>query len=160
MTDETRTINQSIVVNAPVETIYKAFTDAREMERWWPSKVESEPRTGGSFKFTFENKPADAPIHVRDGTYTNVVHNEQISYPWIIPDFPPVTLVDVNFSSEDDSTTVNLTHSGWPTGAETDEIFSMHDQGWGGFLSNLKIVMEGGVDIRPTAMDMKTAAAR
>ena len=158
MTDESRTINQAMTLNMSLESVFKAFTDADEMMRWWPSQVESDPRTGGQFKFTFENNPADAPVHVREGAYVNMVENEQISYPWNIPGFPPVTMVEVNFSSAGDSTTVDLTHSGWPTGAETDEIFTMHDQGWAGFLQNLKIVMEGGEDIRPTAMDMKTAA--
>ena len=31
-----------------------------------------------------------------------------------------------------------------------------HEQGWTGFLGNLKTVLEGEADVRPTAMGMKT----
>ena len=158
MTDETRAINQSITVNAPVEAIFKAFTNAREMERWWPSKVESDPRTGGSFKFTFENNPEDAPAHVRAGDYLEVVQTERIKYPWNIPGMEPATQVEVRIAATGEGTSATVIHSGWPAAEELNEVFEMHDQGWGGFLNNLKIVMEGGEDIRPTAMDMKTTA--
>ena len=64
----------------------------------------------------------------------------------------------IEFSADSGETVVTLEHSGWPSDEASDEVFSMHEQGWGGFLQNLKIVFEGGQDIRPTAMKMKTKA--
>ena len=156
MNDQSRTSTQSITVDAPIEKVFSYFTVAEEMMRWWPTKVESDPRTGGHFKYTFENNPADAPVHVREGDYIEVVDNERLSYPWIIPGMEPATQVTVEFSADDAGTTVTVIHSGWPTEAEADEVFQMHDQGWAGFLQNLKNVLSGDEDIRPTAMDMKT----
>ena len=156
MSDETRTSTQSITVDAPVDRVFKAFTVAEEMMRWWPSKVESDPRTGGEFKYTFENNPEDAPTHTRAGQYLEVAPNERISYPWIIPGMEPDTHVMVAFSAADSGTMVTVIHSGWPAVEEADEVFEMHDKGWAGFLQNLKIVLAGGEDIRPTVMDMKT----
>ena len=151
-----RTINQSIRVEASLETIFKAFTDANEMERWWPTSVESDPTVGGSFKFEFDSLDDTEPIQVRAGAYTNVVANESIAYPWNIPGMEPDTDVAIKFNAEGNETVVDLTHTGWPSDAAADEVFDMHDQGWGAFLQNLKMVYEGGTDIRPGMMKMKT----
>ncbi len=156
MTNETRTSTQSIVLDAPIDRVFKAFTVAEEMVRWWPSRVESDPQTGGHFKFTFENNPADAPVHVREGDYLEVLPNARISYPWNIPGMEPATQVTVEIRADDAGTRATVIHSGWPAAAEADEVFQMHDKGWAAFLQNLKVVLAGGDDIRPTAMDMKT----
>lgn len=153
-----RTINQSIRVQASLGAIFKAFTEAGEMERWWPSAVESDPKTGGSFKYSFETLDPSVPVEERAGKYTSVVPNQSISYPWNIPGLEPSTNVAIEFSADGGETVVTLEHSGWSSDEASNGVFSMHEQGWGGFLQNLKIVFEGGQDIRPTAMKMKTKA--
>ena len=159
MTEQTRTINHSLTVNAPLETVFRAFTVADDMASWWPSAVESDPRPGGKFKYTFENIAPSDPIQFREGVYLDVKPDQQVRFPWIIPGMEPSTTVNVQLTAADGGTTVNLAHTGWPTVAEMDEVFQMHDMGWQAFLNNLKIVLEGGQDIRPSKMGMKTVAS-
>ena len=151
-----RSINQSVRVQAPLAEIFKAFTDAEQMERWWPSAVESDPKTGGSFKYTFAYLDPAEPAHERAGQYASVVPGQSIAYPWNIPGMEPSTNVAIQFSSDGDETVVALEHTGWPADEAANEVFEMHDKGWAGFLSNLKVVYEGGDDFRAAAMKMKT----
>jgi len=152
-----RSIHQSVRVQASLAEIFKAFTDAEQLERWWPSAVESDPKTGGSFKYTFAYLDPTQPVHERAGQYTSVLPGQSVAYPWNIPGMEPSTNVTIQFSSEGAETVVALEHTGWPADEAANEVFEMHDKGWAGFLNNLKAVYEGSEDIRPAAMGMKTA---
>lgn len=46
----------------PVDAVWRAITQADEVEQWFPSRVEfDELRPGAEMTFSFENMPLDAP---------------------------------------------------------------------------------------------------
>jgi uncharacterized protein YndB with AHSA1/START domain len=46
----------------PVEVVWRAITEAGQLEQWFPCRVETdELRDGADLTFTFENMPLDAP---------------------------------------------------------------------------------------------------
>jgi uncharacterized protein YndB with AHSA1/START domain len=46
----------------PVDVVWRAITEADELEQWFPSKViADELRPGGEMTFEFEHMPLDAP---------------------------------------------------------------------------------------------------
>ena len=48
-----------------------------------------------------------------------------------------------------------LNHRGWREGTDWEGPQKVHDDGWRGFLGNLRSVFESGTGIRPTAIGMK-----
>lgn len=145
MTD-TRTFEHAVTVDAPRDRVFRAITAADELKRWWITDGISEPRRGGRFRY--EWRMADpANDHVQEGAYEEVVDGERVAFPWSGDSHVTLTL-----SERDGATQVSLVHSG--IGADQ---FERYEQGWQGFLANLKSVLEGGPDNR-SAMGVQTLA--
>jgi len=150
-------IEQTIEVEAPPERVFVAFTEADELERWFPSGADSDARTGGAFEYRFRFPAEPERDHRYGGTYHEVRAGEHVSYPWA--GALGETRVDVTLEPAGDATTVRLVHGGWRDGTEWDESRRMHDEGWAFFLGNLKAYLEHGEDGRPAALGMQTATA-
>ena len=149
MTD-TRTFEHSLTVDAQRDRVFRAVTDADELKRWWITDGISEPRPGGRFRY--EWKTADAANdHVQEGTYDELVNGERVAFPWATP--AGDSHVTLALSDSDGGTRVSLVHSG----IAADDQFERYEQGWQGFLANLKSVLEAGQDNR-AAMGVQTLA--
>jgi uncharacterized protein YndB with AHSA1/START domain len=144
------TIEQTITVNAPRDEVFRALTDAGALKRWWITDGTSEPRSGGHFRYEWRMADA-ADDHVQEGDYDAVVDGVVVAYPWAATPTNP-THVTFALTEADAGTRVSLVHSGF---AAEDEVRARHDQGWHGFLSNLKSVLEAGEDNR-AAMGVQT----
>jgi uncharacterized protein YndB with AHSA1/START domain len=150
---DTRTIEQTLTVDAPPAEVFRALTDADALKRWWITDGTSEPRSGG--RFHYEWKMADAGRdHVQEGAYDAVVDGIVVAYPWAAGDAGD-TRVTFALAQDNGGTRVSLVHSGFATDPATDAIHDQHEQGWQGFLANLKSVLEGGDDNR-AAMGLRT----
>lgn len=146
----TRTFEHSLTVDRPRAQVFHALTDAHELKRWWITDGISEPRAGGRFRY--EWKMADpANDHVQEGAYEEVVDGERIAYPWASP--AGESRVIVSLAESNGGTRVSLVHED----ISEDDQFERYEQGWTGFLANLKSVLEGGQDNR-TAMGVQTLA--
>jgi uncharacterized protein YndB with AHSA1/START domain len=149
MTD-TRTFEHSLTVDAPRERVFHALTDVDELKRWWITDGASDPRPGGRFRY--EWKMADpANDHVQEGTYDEVVAGERVAFPWAGSGGD--SRVTLTLSESDGATRVSLVHAG----ISADDQFERYEQGWQGFLANLKSVLESGQDNR-AAMGVQTLA--
>jgi uncharacterized protein YndB with AHSA1/START domain len=149
MTD-TRTFEHSLTVDAPRDRVYHAITDADELKRWWITDGISEPRPGGRFRY--EWRMADpSNDHVQEGTYDEVVDGERVGFPWAGPGGD--SHVTLALSESNGGTQVSLVHEG----ISAEDQYERYEQGWQGFLANLKSVLEGGADNR-SAMGVQTLA--
>lgn len=146
------TIEQTYKIEAPESKVFEAMTDPTMITQWFGTEVEGETKQGGEFtyKFLFEDASHD---HVQKGKYIEVVKDQKLTYTWQTP--MGETVVALDLAAADDGTKVSLEHSGWADTEQGKAAQEEHAQGWGGFLGNLKSVLEGGGDIRPTAMGMK-----
>jgi uncharacterized protein YndB with AHSA1/START domain len=143
-------------LDASPEEVFRAFTDARELSRWWTTSAESDARTGGAFSYVFEFEDASRN-HTYTGTYHDVTQGERVGFPW--EGALGETTVDVRLRPRDGGTELTLTHSGWGEGADADEAVALHEQGWSFFLDNLVAYLDRGEDLRPTApMGQRTPA--
>jgi uncharacterized protein YndB with AHSA1/START domain len=149
-----RTIEITQTVEAPPERVFRALTDADELSRWWTTRAASDPRTGGSFSYTWEFQQDTDRNHTREDRYLDVTPNEHLRYDWPMP--RGNTVVDFRLDPSGDGTIVKLVHSGWGSDSEWDESVEMHRQGWNFFLGNLKSYLERGEDTRASAMGMRT----
>jgi uncharacterized protein YndB with AHSA1/START domain len=145
-----KTFEHTLTVDRSRDEVFHALTNADQLKRWWITDGISEPRAGGRFRY--EWRMADpANDHVQEGTYDEVVDGERIAYPWSSP--AGDSRVTVTLSESNGGTQVSLVHAG----IAADDQFERYEQGWTGFLANLKSVLEGGADNR-SAMGVQTLA--
>ncbi len=121
--------------------------------RWFPTHVESDPRPGGKFKFTWEFINANENGS-QEGKYVEVKPASMLSYTWQADMVP--TLVSIQLSESNGETTVDLDHASLQEGADGDKLHEMHANQWGFFLINLKGFLEAGMDLRKENLNQIT----
>lgn len=152
-----RTIEQTIGIEALPSAVFAALTEADELSRWWTTRAESDPRTGGSFSYTWEFEEQTERNHTREGVYAEVTPGEHIRYDWPMP--LGNTIVDFRLEPAGDGTRLVLEHERWGVGGDWDEAYEMHVGGWRFFLDNLRTYLERGDDRRSSEIGLKTAAS-
>lgn len=146
-------IKQSIVVKGSREKVFSALIKADELMRWFPSSVESDPRPGGKFRYEWHFQDP-SQNGAQEGAYQEVIRGEKLSYPWEAGN--QSTMVEFRLADVDGGTKVDLSHSGWGPGQESEEVREMHAGVWSGYLNNLKLYIEKGEDQRAAIMDQIT----
>jgi uncharacterized protein YndB with AHSA1/START domain len=135
-----REIRKEVIIDAPVDTIFKALTDEKLLMAWFPDIAVLEPKLGGKVKFTFckeSSEKQDRDHHV-EGEVLEYVPNEKISYSWKHKDIKgfPSTIVTWRLEElEKNKTKVQLVHSGF-IGSEN-EMYDEHLKGWSYYLGKL-----------------------
>ncbi len=138
-------IEHSININASSEQVFNALVDANRLTRWFLSKAESEAKTGGRFKYSWEFNDADKN-GTQEGAYSELVKSKKVSYPWKAGEIP--TTVTFTISGSGDQTTVDLEHTGFGSGEGSDQLKEMHDGPWGFYMTNLRSYLENSGDQR------------
>lgn len=144
-------IEQELSIDAPRGKVFEALTNAAELERWWTTRAESQPREGGSFRYEWLFPAAPERNHLQEGTYTAFSDGVRVAYPWQVG--PSTTQVEFVVEGTDARSVLRLVHGGWSDGMQ--EARGHHDQGWRFFLGNLKSVLEEGVDRRAEVMGIQ-----
>ncbi len=134
---KTRTLEQSIEINAPVEAVWKALTDAEEMTRWFPLQAGENPdgtvwmAWGDDFKFTGRVEACEPMRYLRT-----------------VPVFPPGQEPPVKMATEvwlearAGKTFVRLVQSGFLSNSAWDEEYDGTRRGWHFQLRGLKLYLE------------------
>lgn len=127
--------------NAPRETVFKAWAEKQELEKWFgPEGFGSEISTfkfsvGG--KYTCTMKGPDGSEHTVTGEYTEIVVPEKIVMTWQWEGFPWSSVVTLAFKEVADGTELHLVHSELPDeNAKTE-----HNKGWASSLEVLAKVL-------------------
>ncbi len=142
------------VLSAPPERVYQALTDARMLERWFPSRVEADVRVGGKIRFWFEAlERRDDEEHLREGVFRELVPGRKVAYTFSLPEGE--TLVTWTLTPRGTGTELKLVHSGFKggPGSEVDQ----HSKGWAFYVGNLTGILAGEKDKRSEGMGQKTA---
>ena len=133
----TRAAEGEIEIDAPVEAVWKALTDARELERWFPLEARVEPGEGGAIWMSWKNEYEgeqrilawDPPRHLRT---TWEMH---------AGDQPP-QVTDYRLETRGGKTVVRVVTSGFPTDASWDDWVQGTIDGWAFELRSLKEYLE------------------
>jgi uncharacterized protein YndB with AHSA1/START domain len=140
-----------ILIKAPVNTIYNAWTKSSELERWFLKKATF---------FDQSKKPIDRSMNCESGYF--------YSWNWFVNDavengkiltangtdrfqftFEGDCIVDVKLSEKLEYTQVELQMKNIPLDELSKiEIRLKCHSGWSFYLVNLKSVYEGGIDLR------------
>jgi len=153
MSNKKSFIEQTVVVKKPRADVFKALSDADELMHWFPTRVASDPRAGGKYKFEWEFANADENGS-QEGEYVEFTPDTMLSYTWKADEVP--TLVSFHLSESEGETTVALDHASLQEGADLEKLRGDHANQWGFFLMNLKGYLEAGMDMRTEKLNMVT----
>ena len=130
--------------DAPVERVFRAWSDAQELRQWaWGSlgrEVEAEVdfRTGGGFRISTKRDEGEPWIY--SGSYLEILPNRRLVHTveWSAPmGYEAQERVTVEFSGSDDKTEVVFLHEGLPDVARRD-----HEKGWTNTFQTLDDVLK------------------
>lgn len=135
------TIEVEAIINAPVARVWRAWTTASDLKRWFGRKAgsvasaEVDARTGGSWCFRFaENDEGDR----LEGMYLDVTPEQRLVFTWrhIADDgkASPQSTVTVTFAPIGNKTALAIRHEGIQTLASRNNI----SHGWSDCVSNLQ----------------------
>ena len=114
---------------APRERVFRAWTDATEIAKWFGPEGFSntvhvmDVRAGGAYRMTMQGPDG---AHTVSGVFREIVSPERIVMTWQWEGAPWESVVTVELKEADGGTELTLTHSGFPDeGAKND-----HRKGW------------------------------
>jgi uncharacterized protein YndB with AHSA1/START domain len=101
--------------DAPMEIVWKAITNKKDMEEWWPHTAPMEtfvPEVGFETQFSIRHNEKDF-LHL--WRVTEVIPGKKITYDWKFGGKPGNSSVTFELSPEGDKTKLRLTHRGLET---------------------------------------------
>jgi uncharacterized protein YndB with AHSA1/START domain len=131
----TRDARGRVEIDAPIERVWRALVEARELERWFPLEARVEPGDGGSIWMSWGNEFAaesrieawDPPTHLRT------------SWAW---GAGPSQVTDYHLEGEGGRTVLRVVTSGFPADAVWDDLVEGTRLGWQFELGTLKHYLE------------------
>lgn len=128
------------ILDAPRVLVFKAWTSAEHLARWWGPKDFSAPslsmdfRPGGTYRHAIRS--ADGTDYWMRGVYREIVEPERIvfTFAWGEDAPEPETLVTVTFEEHDGKTRLTFRQEPFATIEERDS----HASGWGECLDRLE----------------------
>ncbi|HEV2011183.1 MAG TPA: SRPBCC domain-containing protein [Candidatus Limnocylindria bacterium] len=127
-------LRYEVRIEAPLDIVWRCFTDPARLTEWWPSRATIDPRVRGRLRLEFD-KP-DAGTDVALGEFVEV-SARRIVFTWGFegdPDLPPgASRVEVTLEPVGAATVVRLEHHGLPAARR-----AQHEQGWTFFLGRLR----------------------
>jgi uncharacterized protein YndB with AHSA1/START domain len=132
---ETRAAEGRIELPVPVERVWRALTEAAELERWFPLEARVEPGAGGRIWMSWGNEyGAWSEIRAWDPP-----HHLAIS--WKFGE-EPVQVTDYRLEGRGGSTRLRVVTSGIPAGAAWDDLVEGTRLGWAFELIQLRHYLE------------------
>lgn len=141
-------IYKEIVIPARISEVWKAWTDAEIITRYFAPEAKIELKIGGMYEiyFLLENPPGS-----RGGEGNKIlsfVPQKMLSFSWNAPpQFPIVrrekTWCVLFFDKLDlNSTLIKFYHLGWKEGEEWNQVYDYFQKAWDYVLANLKKYIE------------------
>jgi uncharacterized protein YndB with AHSA1/START domain len=130
-------------IHAPIEHLYRAFTNTVGFQEWLCQNAFCEPYVGGGIFLSWPNG------YRAIGEYTHLELNRRVIFTWRGSTDPSQSRVEVSFSSQQDgSNLVIIEHHELGLDEDWLPIRREIERGWIIGLENLVSVMETGMDKR------------
>lgn len=135
-TDKARAIEVTLEIAAPVERVWKAITDPRELERWFPLQARVTPGVGGEV-FMSWGPPWEGGSRIEAWD-----ENERLRTRGFM-EHGDASLVEYTLEARGGKTLLRLVHSGFAKGGDwEDELFGGTQRGWRYELRSLRHYLE------------------
>jgi len=139
----TRKQEHEIVIDAPIEAVWKAISEGEELTRWFVDRATVTPGVGGTISIAW----GDAEMS--SGTIEAWEPNKKLRKKLPPMDMgaakqdPAVPMIDeYTIERRDGKTVLRLVCSGIPDAAEWDGFYNGTNSGWGSFLRTLRHYLE------------------
>ena len=134
----TRAVEAEIEIEASPETVWRALTDARELERWLPLEARVEPGKGGSVFMSWKNEfESETRILAWEPD-----RHLRISWGFQDEAGDVVQFTDFYLQGEGGRTVLRVVTSGFPNDPSWDAWYEGTRQGWAYELASLKRYLE------------------
>ena len=134
----TRAIEATIELEASPDTVWRALTDARELERWFPLEARVEPGEGGSVFMSWKNEyEGESRITVWEPG-----RHLQITWGFTDEEREITQLTDFHLEGAKGRTVLRVVTSGFPNDPAWDAWYEGTRQGWAYELESLKRYLE------------------
>jgi uncharacterized protein YndB with AHSA1/START domain len=134
--DKPRVIETTLEIAAPVETVWKALTDARELERWFPLQARVTPGVGGEV-FMSWGPPWEG------GSRIEVWEENRRLRTRGFLEHGDASAVEYTLEARGGKTVLRLVHSGFAKGSDwEDELVGGTERGWRYELRSLRHYLE------------------
>ena len=139
---EGKQLTFSLDIQAPTAVVYRAFTNGPGMGEWFADLVEADPQPGGRFYAWWHGG------FYTVGTYVEVEKDHRAVFTWHAKGEPAPTQVEIRITPQGEGAHLELIHSGLGEGEAWDRTAANFTREWTSSFSNLKSVLETGVDKR------------
>ena len=133
-------IEQSYYFEAPAGKVFSGLTDSKMLTKWFLSKAKVVPKKGGTYSFNWLGG------YKMTGRVKRFEPDKSVSYSW--HDKVDGKLVDTvalfRVDKKGRGALLRLRHSGF----KDPEHFANCSSRWGYYLTNMKSVLDHGVDLR------------
>ncbi|MEO1262505.1 MAG: SRPBCC family protein [Bacteroidota bacterium] len=136
---ETIKIKVETIIKAPVETVWRCWTQPEHIihwnhasDEWHTPKAENDLREGGRFNYRMEAKDGSMGFDF-NGTYLAVIQNKRLEY-----ELNDQRKVQVVFTESEDGIKVEEEFT-----AENTNSAEMQKNGWQAILDNFKKYVQG-----------------
>lgn len=152
---EGRSVKGVIDIDAPPERVWRALTEAKELERWFPLDATVEPGEGGRIRMSWGNE-LDAWSDIR---IWKPPKHLRISWSW---GGGPAQITDYYLDGRGDRTVVRVVTSGFPEDSSWDDMVEGTRLGWVFELWQLKHYLErhAGKDRRAAYIRRRVSLTR
>lgn len=144
MADDTdKSITLTRTIDAPVEEVFAAWTDAALLEQWQAETVDFEAFEGGAFRFETADEDDISQSHVVEGRVLGIEENRKLVELWQYAgeDGPEESTLVVTFRAMDaDRTEVTLVEIAESYDDPESRIFSI--EAWSAALEELAELLE------------------
>lgn len=119
-------------IDASQETVFKALTDPRQLERYMCDSAFVEPEIGGRFDIGWEG---EGPVKIVD-----FARNELVAYSWKVADQEDLTVVTWSLEGSGDKTRLTMVHTGFVPDRQAID----YNAGWLDYINRIKAMSETG----------------
>ena len=146
----TRSHEHEIEIDAPIEAVWKAITDAEEITNWFAEAARVTPGEGGSYCISWgEGQEGESriddwepPRRLRTSHLPNQGGFDPEKGGSAPAQLDSPIIVEYILESRGDRTVVRLVHSGIPLTPEWDGFYDGTNRGWGMFFQGLRHYLE------------------
>ncbi|HBS28393.1 MAG TPA: hypothetical protein DEB06_02835 [Phycisphaerales bacterium] len=143
------------MIKASPQRIFRALTDAGELEKWFFSECRTDPRAGGDYRFKWRSPDEPDRDHDRFGSYLEFIPDERLVFEWLGEPTGRFALpkgmrsiVTITLAKRAEGTLLRLVHTGWPDTQQSAALRDSHASGWTFYMGNLDRFLNGAEDLR------------
>ena len=140
---KTRSQIHEIIIDAPIEAVWKAITDGEELTRWFVESASVEPGVGGTIEISWGGpEKGRSRIEVWEPNRTLRVALRPFDGGKALPaDMGPI-IDEYTIEQRDGKTVLRLVSSGIPASPDWDGFYDGTNSGWPSFFRALRHYLE------------------